>query len=128
MSLRCLQITFRKYIHKFWLTLFVCMYVGGDFNSSTITSLAPSLVLLQVLDDTVAEFTEGYILYLQLDLSSVNPRDVSRIQILNDVILVSILDNGKCHYTETSIALYVQQYRARDIFIPDTRGTWQSPG
>ncbi len=47
-----------------------------------------------ILGDTDVEFVEGFVAYLEID-DSVDPRDLERIRFLNDVVLVSIEDDGE---------------------------------
>ncbi len=58
-----------------------------DFDSSA-TGNAPIII-----DDAAVEFTEGFIAFLQVTVS--DPRDQSRLTILNDIALVVIQDNGE---------------------------------
>ena len=77
---------------------------GGDFDShgssftfrSGLFPEPPVRILGSSLptDDTEPEFTEGFVLYVEVDESSLDSRDVGRISIVNSVVLVSILDNN----------------------------------
>ena len=46
------------------------------------------------MNDEEPESTEGFLLYLQVDNNSLDPRDVGRINIDTDTILVSLRDDG----------------------------------
>lgn len=62
---------------------------------STVLSLfnTGSVALPAALDDTQAEFSEGYIILLQVDVNGLHPSDARRIQFLNRFVLVTIEDN-----------------------------------
>ena len=66
----------------------------GDFNATTISGFIPDQFSPSIVDDTEVELLEGFIALLQLDRSSIDPRDLARIQYLNDIILVTIEDDG----------------------------------
>lgn len=55
-------------------------------NNGTVT-LPPAS------DDSIAEFPEGYILLLQVDVTGLHPADARRIRFLNRYILVTINDD-----------------------------------
>ena len=49
------------------------------------------------LDDETSEVTEGFVLYIDIDESTLDPRDANRISVVNSVVLVLITDNdSKC--------------------------------
>ena len=66
----------------------------GDFNATTNSGFIPDQFSPSIVDDTEVELPEGFIALLQLDRSSIDPRDLARIQYLNDIILVTIEDDG----------------------------------
>lgn len=69
-------------------------YADGDFNATSQTGIVPDQISLPIINDSEAELIEGFIALLQLQRSLIDPRDISRIQFLNDIILVSINDDG----------------------------------
>jgi hypothetical protein len=46
------------------------------------------------IDDSQSEITEGFLLLVEIDTSSLDPRDVGRVSVEDSVILVSILDDN----------------------------------
>jgi len=49
------------------------------------------------IDDETPEVAEGFLLYLEIDKSRLDSRDVGRISVVNSVILVLMTDNdGEC--------------------------------
>ena len=85
-----------------------CVYAltESDFDRSTrsltfiagLNKEAPKSISGSTLprDDSKSESTEGFVLYLEVDESSLDPRDAGRISIEGErnVILVFILDDG----------------------------------
>ena len=79
--------------------------IGGDFASSSSSftfhsGLFPEIPVLipgfsLPTDDTEPEFTEGFVLYVEVDESRLDSRDVGRISIVNSVVLVSISDDDR---------------------------------
>ncbi len=66
-----------------------------DFNTTiTQTGVIPDLITINLIDDSGAELTEGFLILLELERALIDQRDYARIQFLNDVILVTINDNG----------------------------------
>ncbi len=59
-----------------------------------------------IIDDTDVELQEGFVAYLEID-DSVDPRDLERIQFLNDVILVTIQDDGELCVCLIDVSYYV---------------------
>ena len=47
------------------------------------------------LPDSEAEFTEGFVFYLKVNKSSLHEDDRDRLQIVNQVVLVSIKNNNR---------------------------------
>lgn len=78
---------------------------AADFNGSAPShtfgaGLLPEpsfsfLGSLLAVSDSIPEFTEGLVLYLEVDESSLDVRDRNRLRILNPVVLVSIRSNGR---------------------------------
>ena len=63
-------------------------------------SIAENLALLVplfdiVLDDTIPEFTEGFVLYVGVDEARLDPRDLDIISVTNPLVLVYIDDNDR---------------------------------
>lgn len=49
---------------------------------------------LLAVSDSIPEFTEGLVLSLEVDESSLDDRDRNRLKVLNPLVLVSIRSNG----------------------------------
>ena len=45
--------------------------------------------------DSLPEFTEGFVVYLKIDRSSLHESDRDRLQVVNPVVLVSIKNNQR---------------------------------
>ncbi len=58
------------------------------------TNIIPGQVAIRLIDDSEAELPEGFLILLQVQQALIDPRDYARIQFLNDIILVTIEDNG----------------------------------
>ncbi len=68
---------------------------ADDFNATASQSVIPGHFAPTIIDDSSAELTEGFIALLELERQLIDPRDYNRIQFLNDIILVTIEDNGQ---------------------------------
>lgn len=69
-------------------------FAEDDFNTSILLLLNEGGVELPIaLDDSEVETSEGYILFLDVDINSLHPLDARRIQFLNRYILVTIEDD-----------------------------------
>ena len=92
------------------LTRCFLSYTAADFNQTVLSaSFAAGLVPQPpylfsgsglALPDREPEFTEGFLLYLQIDESSLNVRDQARLQsgavrVVNGLVLVSIPSNDR---------------------------------
>ena len=63
-----------------------------DFNTTDAVQNAPGRVQPEINDDSDAELTEGFIALLQIE--TIDLRDLQRIRYLNDIVLVTIKDDG----------------------------------
>ena len=77
---------------KNWILYFLC--TDSDFSMVSLTFLgASNFTPSIVVQDSVAELSEGFIIYLEVDRANTDPRDLSRIQFLNRHILAVIEDD-----------------------------------
>lgn len=82
-------------IHEYALTL----YIGGDFNKEVIEFMfrngsedATATIVGHTLpiDDSKSEPDEGFLLYVKIDESSLDSRDVERITFQKSVLVTII--------------------------------------
>ena len=71
---------------------------GDDFDDRSLSigftsSVQRNILLNNPLDDSEVELDEGYLILLEVDRQNTDPLDLSRLQILNNIILVVIEDN-----------------------------------
>ena len=67
--------------------MFALSFVGGGTPEIIPTTQFPAI------DDTLPELTEGFLCYLEVVDSQLDPRDVGRIDFFNRLTLVRIQDN-----------------------------------
>ena len=95
------------YVEMYHHLSFFSYLTVGDFdpNSKSFTFRAglfpePPIIIRGsslAIDDEMPEVIEGFLLYLEIDNSRLDSRDVDRISVENSVILVLINDNdGEC--------------------------------
>jgi len=65
-----------------------------DFDSTSVVGLVPDQFRVLVNQDDQPELTEGYVAVLKLDRSQLDARDAPRIKLLNNILLITIQDNG----------------------------------
>ena len=76
---------------------------NDDFNSSAQSFVLPDEISLTfvpvrslfVLDDTEAEFTEGFVLFLEVAVEELDPRDRNSITVTNSLVLINIEDDDR---------------------------------
>jgi len=71
----------------FNVTVFDFTFAGGSTPEIILASQFPAI------DDTLPELTEGFLCYLEVVNSSLDPRDRGRIDFFNRITLVRIQDN-----------------------------------
>ena len=64
-----------------------------DFNTTDAVQNIPGRVQPEINDDSNVELTEGFIALLQIETT--DQRDLQRIRYLNDIVLVTIEDDGR---------------------------------
>lgn len=106
-------------------------YPEKDFNSSVLFLLnTGSITLPATLDDSEVEFSEGYILFLQVDVNGLHPSDARRIGFLNRYILVTIRDDDSKTKSQSpllSISSYHNSTSSRLIFnLLYYRNSWHT--
>ena len=75
--------------------------VGEDFSSVPQTYFASIASPVEIpgsslaIDDSEPEFTEGYVLYVEVDESRLDPRDKDIIHVMNTLVLVTIQDDDR---------------------------------
>ena len=100
---------YHHFFSIFSLSPYIYYSVVGDFdpNSKSFTFHAglfpePPIIIRGSslsIDDDRPEVAEGFLLYLEIDKSRLDSRDVGRISVFNSVILVLMTDNdGECIY------------------------------
>ena len=76
---------------------------NDDFNSSAQSFVVPDESIeisvpvrsLFVLDDDQAEFTEGFVLFLEVAVGELDPRDRNSITVTNSLVLIKIVDDDR---------------------------------
>ena len=71
----------------FNITVFDFSFVGGGMPENISAAQFPAI------DDTLPELEEGFLCYLEVVDSQLDPRDVGRIDFFNQLTLVRIQDN-----------------------------------
>ena len=74
--------------------LIIIITADSDFTTAEETGTIPAVFRPDIANDTEVELTEGFVAYLEID-DLVDPRDLERIQFLNDIVLVTIEDDGE---------------------------------
>ncbi len=72
----------------------IIIITASDFTTAEETGTIPAVFRPDIANDTEVELTEGCVAYLEID-DLVDPRDLERIQFLNDIVLVTIEDDGE---------------------------------
>ena len=87
---------------------------GDDFNSSVqsyVIAGEGSATLIPipslVVDDSESEFTEGFVLFLEVREGQLDPRDEDRITVSNSLVLINIEDNDRTFITNTAPLIIV---------------------
>ena len=70
-------------------TTIIIITADSDFTTAEETGTIPAVFRPDIANDTEVELTEGFVAYLEID-DLVDPRDLERIQFLNDIVLVTI--------------------------------------
>ena len=106
-------------VHSYFLFYTAIYFIGGDFNRSPLTlnfvdeRQDRRVRFPHPVNDNETELSEGFLFLLEVDGRITDPLDLSRLQILNNIILVVIEDDdGNTHtHTHTHLCTHTHTHK-----------------